>query len=66
MPQIDARGWVAIGLFALVAFLLLLISFNPALAAVKPVEWTLNTLTTGGVLLVASYYFGDKKKDPTP
>jgi len=54
----DQRGWTAIGLFVLVGLGVALMALNPELAKTDLFKTVFTSLVTGGVLLVASYYFG--------
>ena len=57
----DAQGWVIVGIFALAFTELAMIGFQPALAENK-LFFALSTATwTGGVLLVATFFFGSSK-----
>ncbi len=62
----DARQWVAIGLFALAVFEILSMTLHPQLAAVDLFKTLAQATWTGGLLLVASYYFGSSHKDGPP
>jgi hypothetical protein len=62
----DARGWAAIGLFAMAIFELLALALHPQLGAVDLFKTLSQGTFTGGLLLVASYYFGSSHKDRPP
>lgn len=57
----DLRGWAIAGFFALTFFTLAMIRENPALLANASFMQFVQQLSTGGLLLVASYLFGSSK-----
>jgi hypothetical protein len=63
----DARGWAGIGLFVTFLYVFTVRSLLPALTKDETTNVLLGGLATGGVLLVASYYFGSSSpKDKPP
>lgn len=61
MKSMDAQGWVIVGIFALAFAELGMIGLLPAIAENK-LFFALATATwTGGVLLVATFFFGSSK-----
>ena len=60
----ESRGWLVIAFVAITFKVLLMIENNPQLLANASFMQLVQTLSTGGILLAASFYFGAIKKDP--
>ena len=60
----DSRGWIAIGFFVMIAFIIAMIALNPPLANIDIVKTLSIGLLNGGLLGAAAYYFGSSKSDP--
>ena len=60
----DSRGWLVISFVSMTFYVLRMIDQNPQLLANASFMQFVQTLSTGGILLAASFYFGAVKKDP--
>lgn len=57
----DTRGYALLGLFLLVALILVLIALNPALASVQLFGTIATAIVTGGFIVALNFYFGSSK-----
>ena len=63
----SVKGWLVISFVALTFYVLRMIEENPQLLANASFMQLVQTLSTGGILLAASYYFGAAdRKSHTP
>lgn len=65
MSAPDARGWAAIGLFLTFLIVFLVRALVPGLKDDQTINAVLVGLSTGGPLIVGTYYFGSSKDKPS-
>lgn len=61
LPNIDTRGWVALGLFALTAAVLWLIAWKPDLTDNAGFMVIAQAIVISGLISVVNYLFGSSK-----